>query len=80
MTTRAGGPGGSEPILTIEEVLQSIAADGSWVFFFPMTVHPEYRVSVWELVQSIGNKSPEERRETWKRRSEDWQRLCRQEP
>jgi hypothetical protein len=31
----------SQPVLSIEEALASVAKDGSWFFFYPLTVHPE---------------------------------------
>jgi hypothetical protein len=70
----------SEPALSIEEALRWVADDGSWVFFYPVTVHPECRAAVWELAQAAAGRLPEGRREMWQRRSRDWQRLCRQEP
>lgn len=69
----------SEPVLSVEEALLSVADDGSWVFFHPVTVHPEYQTAVWELAQAAAGKLPEGHREMWKRRSRDWQRLCQQE-
>src|ERR1700732_3330130 len=48
----------SEPVGTIEEAVRSISKDGSWVFFYPIRVHPEYRTSVWELVQDAARKLP----------------------
>src|SRR4051812_42111549 len=69
----------SQPVPTIEEALRSVAEDGSWIFFYPVTVHPDYRTAVWELAQAAAGKLPEERRGTWKRRSQDWQRRCQRE-
>lgn len=66
----------SEPVQTIREALRSVAADGSWVFFHPISVHPEYRNTVWELAQETVTNLPEERRRMWKDRSRNWQRLC----
>jgi len=66
----------SQPFLSIEEALRSVATDGSWVSFCPMEVHPEYRTTVWELAQDVASKLPKESRERWKRRSQDWQGLC----
>src|SRR5688572_11900928 len=42
-----------EPVPTIRDALRSIAEGGSWVFFHPISVHPEYRKVVWELAQEI---------------------------
>jgi len=70
----------SQPVLNLEEALRSVAEDGSWVFFYPVTVHPDYRTAVWELAQAAVGKLPEGRREMWKHRSQDWKRRCQQEP
>ncbi len=70
----------SEPALSMEEALRSVADDGSWVCFYPVTVHPEYRAAVWELAQAAAGRLPEGRRQMWQRRSQDWHRLCRQGP
>jgi hypothetical protein len=66
----------SEPVQTIAEALRSIAEDGSWVFFHPISVHPEYRTIVWELVQETASKLTQERPRMWQERNRDWQRLC----
>ena len=66
----------SEPVQTIEEALRSIAEDGSWVFFHPISVHPEYRMIVWELVQETASKLTQERPRMWQDRNRNWQRLC----
>src|SRR5262249_26523413 len=58
----------SEPVLSVEEALRSVADDGSWVFFYPVTVHPEYRAAVWELALAATHKLPEGRKEMWQRR------------
>jgi hypothetical protein len=70
----------SEPVNTIQEAMQSVARDGSWVLFHPISVHPEYRNTVWELVQETEGKLPEERRRKCKNRSENWQHLCFEKP
>jgi len=66
----------SEPVPTIRDALRSIADDGSWVFFHPISIHPEYRNDVWELAQEIASKLPAERSEMWENRNRHWQRLC----
>ena len=48
----------SEPVQTIREALRSVAEDGSWVFFHPISVHPEYRNIVWELAQETARNLP----------------------
>jgi hypothetical protein len=70
----------TEPVLNIEEALASVANDGSWVFFYPVKVHHEYRTIVWQLVQAEASKLSEGRIKMWQRRSHDWQHLCQQEP
>lgn len=69
----------SEQVPSVEEALREVADDGSWVFFHPVEVHPDYRAAVWELAQAAAAKLPEGRRQTWERRCRDWQRLCRQD-
>jgi len=69
-----------EPLPTIQDALRSVAEDGSWVFFYPISVHSEYRNVVWELAQEITSKFPAERRKMWEDRSQNWQRLCLQKP
>jgi hypothetical protein len=66
----------SEPVQTIEEALRSIAADGSWVFYHPITAHPQYRAAVLKLAQEAARKLPEGGREMWERRSRDWHCRC----
>ena len=66
----------SEPVQTIQEALRSVAEDGSWVFFHPISVHAEYRMIVWELVQETASQLPQERRRMWQDRNRNWQRLC----
>jgi len=70
----------SPPVLNLDEALRSVAEDGSWVFFYPVTVHPDYQTAVWELVQAAAGKLPEGRREMWEHQSQDWKRRCQQEP
>jgi len=65
----------NEPVQTIQEALRSVAKDGSWVFYYPVSVHPEYRTLVWEQVQEIVRKLPKERSERWQHRSYAWQHL-----
>lgn len=66
----------SEPVQTIQEALTEIAADGSWIYFHPNSVHTEYRNLVWELAQEIAGKMPEENTEMWEKRNRHWRRLC----
>jgi len=65
-----------EPVQTIEEALRSIAKDGSWVLFHPISVHPEYRTIVWEQAQETAGKLPERLSTIWEGQSQYWQRRC----
>ena len=65
----------SEPVMTVEEAIQRIAKDGTWVFFHPLAVHPAYRTAMWELAQATANKLVEGGGETWRGRH-DWQDVC----
>lgn len=60
----------------IEEALQSLAVDGSWIYWHPMSVLREYRSTVWQCVQetllSVGNASPER----WHRSRLQWMAIC----
>ena len=71
----------SKPFQTIQEAIRSIAEDGSWVFFSPISIHPKYKIAVRLLVQEIVRNLSDDRIKTWndnhKRR---WWRLCRREP
>jgi hypothetical protein len=66
----------TEPVKTIEEALRSVAEDGSWVAFHPISVHPDYGATVWELAQSTARTLPDEMSGVWKRKSEIWKRRC----
>ena len=66
----------SEPVPTIREALRSVADDGSWVFFRPISVHPDYRNVIWELAREIASRLPAERSEMWEDQNRHWQRLC----
>ena len=68
----------SGPVLSVGEALREVAGDGSWVFFHPLTVHPDYRAVVWELAQAAAASLPEGRWPMWERRVGDWERVCRQ--
>jgi hypothetical protein len=68
----------SKPVLSIEDAVRSISNDGGWLFFYPISIHPDYRPAVWELVQATAGKLPNERRSMWKHRRADWQHQCQQ--
>jgi hypothetical protein len=66
----------TEPVDSVRVALQSIAEDGSWVFFYPTSVHPEHGKIVWELAQEAASRLTTESSKVWTARSRDWQRLC----
>jgi hypothetical protein len=69
-----------EPYLRIEDAVKSISNDGGWLFFYPISIHPDYRVAIWELVQETARNLSEEQRHLWNdRRRERWQHQCEQE-
>lgn len=62
---------------SIKEAIQSISKDGEWVLFYPISVHPEYRAAVWELVQETACNLRDHLKHLWNdRRREQWQRNC----
>ena len=68
----------SKPFQTIEEAVRSISANGDWLFFYPTSIHPDYRTAVWNLVQETLPILPDERRTRWAERMRDrWQNRCR---
>ena len=66
----------SGPFTAVAEALETIAKDGSWVCFYPVKVHSEYREAVWRLAQEVATRLTEDRRRSWDRRKPDWQRRC----
>jgi hypothetical protein len=69
-----------EPVQSLQEALRSIASDDSWVLFYPMSVHPEYRTSVFEHAQKAAGRLPDTLIPIWEDRREEWQHLCLGEP
>ncbi|QJX01176.1 DUF6508 domain-containing protein [Frigoriglobus tundricola] len=70
----------SQPYLRIEDAVRSISNDGSWVLFHPISIHPDYRTSVWELVQETARTLPDELNHLWDdRRRTKWQHLCHEQ-
>ena len=70
----------SQRFPNIEDAVRSISADGEWVVFYPISVHPDYRSAVWELVQQTVRNLPNEKKHFWEdRRRERWQHQCQQE-
>jgi hypothetical protein len=64
------------PVNTIDEALRSVSKDGSWVIYYPISVHPEYGKTVWELAQLAARTLPEHLSHMWKRKTEVWRRCC----
>ena len=59
----------TEPVDSVRVALQSVAEDGSWFFFHPITIHPEYGKIVWELAQEAASRLTAERSKMWECRS-----------
>ena len=70
----------AQPFPNLEKALLSVAKDGSWIFFYPIMVHPDYQTAVWELVHATAGKLTEEFPEVWERRSQNWKHICQPEP
>ena len=66
----------SPRVATVEEALRAVAADGTWVLFYPLKVHPDYRATVWEAVRRAAHSLPEHLAAVWERRRPVWERLC----
>lgn len=70
----------SQPYLRIEDAVRSISNDGGRVFFYPISIHPEYRTAVWGMVQETARNLPDEQKHLWdERRRTRWQHQCQQE-
>jgi hypothetical protein len=68
-----------KPVLSIEDAVRSISNDGGWLFFYPISIHPDYRPAVWELVQKTARNLPDEQKQLWDDRGwERWQHQCGQ--
>ena len=63
----------SEPAPSFEELLGT-----EWAWFTPISVHPEYRQSVWDLVQDRARVLEDEELRMWDRKKHRWQALCGQ--
>jgi hypothetical protein len=74
-------PQAIEPIQTIQDALRSIAKDGSWVFYSPILIHPDYRIAVRHLVHEILRNLPDNKKQWWiDKRRRRWQQYWRPEP
>ena len=69
-------PSASSRVATVEDALRAVAADGTWVLSYPLTVHPDYRATVWELARQAARSLPEHLAAVWERRRPVWERLC----
>lgn len=71
----------SEPFHTLEQATCSISANGGWLFFYPTSIHADYRTAVWNLVQETVRTLPDESRSRWDEQMRDrWQYRCRDVP
>ena len=66
----------AEPVGTVQGALTSIDHHGLWILLHPISIHPEYRAEVWQLVQELAVALPHEYVGVWRTRSHDWRRLC----
>jgi hypothetical protein len=68
----------SKPVQTIQEMLPLKEEYDSWVMFCPISIHPDYRFDIWELVQEIVRNLPDEKKRWWAdRRRKRWERFLR---
>ena len=69
------------PYQCIEGALSSISDNGDWVFFYPVSIHPEFRAKIWDLVHEAVQTQPDERKRDWDEWGRaDWQERCQPEP
>jgi hypothetical protein len=62
---------------TLLEALQSVGDSGFWVHFHPISIHPEYRIVVWQLANETASKLPEDQRRRWNNHSSwIWRQRC----
>lgn len=66
----------SEPVETIQAALRSISADGSWIYFSPIMVHPEYRHAVWQHVEENQSARTDNLADLWHRSRQRWLEAC----
>jgi len=67
----------SPPYTSIKDAIQSISKDGEWVLFYPISVHPDYRANVWEMVQETAGNLRDHLKHLWNdQRREQWRRNC----
>lgn len=64
----------SDSFDTIEEALRYISAEGSWVHFCPMAVHPAFRAEIENLANMAQSALPDEGMNSWYWRK--WQHRC----
>jgi len=63
-------------VATLQEALESVASGDVWAFLSPSDLHPDYRETVWRLVQEAHGRCREGSSRFQERRLEDWRRLC----
>jgi len=74
-------PWTSDAAPMIQDALRSIAKNGSWVFYYPILIHPDYRATVKHLVLEIVRNLSAERLKTWRLHNRRrWQQYWRPEP
>lgn len=66
----------TSPVETFEESLQSIAIDGSWIYWHPLMVLQECRGTVLQCVEQTQRSVANAPNETWHRVHLQWQRIC----
>lgn len=70
------GYGSNPPVPTFLEALHSTASDGFWIFFHVLSIHPEYRKTVWIELQKIVEHLSAESLEHWKHEKDRWRQFC----
>lgn len=69
----------TEPVRRIEAAMREVTGNGTWVFFHPIAIHPEYRTVMSKLVRAAAAKLPVKQKQMGKLRLAEWQMLCREE-
>ena len=69
----------TEPVRRVQEAMREITGDGTWVFFHPIAIHPEYRIVMSKLVRVAVAKLPAKHKQIGRHRLAEWQMLCERE-
>lgn len=64
----------STPVLSIEEAVRPFGK--TLLCCVPLSVHPDYRIALWRIAQSVARESPEMQGEVWQRQLRKWKRAC----